>query len=89
MKIEVIVKFKGNVDKFGVRLDDKQLQFNDQGQATLKVEEGSHFLNYFVIAPPGTKFTTSITAPESAKWEREQKVPADGIVVGAKKFEVK
>jgi len=87
MKKKVCVEFKGNVDNFGIRIDDKKPKL-EKGVGCVELQAGVHFLTFFVIAPPGTKFTIAITAPHEAKWKREITVPANGVVVGSKKFTI-
>ena len=88
MKKDVKVTVTGSVDHHEARIDGKLLTF-DSGKAAEAVEAGPHFLQYFAIGAPGNPFTISITAPPEAKWSRAFIVPADGIVLGSKKFTVK
>jgi len=84
----VKVKFTGPADRFGVRLDDDVLEFNDKGEASDEMEPGTHFITFFVIAPPGTKCKIAITDPPSARWERDLPIPANGVNGGFRKFSV-
>ena len=85
--VKVTVKFTGTGDKFGARIDDGVLQFN-AGEASVQLEPGPHFFTFFVIGPPGTQCTISITVPGSPTWEKSFKIPANGVNGGFKKFEV-
>jgi len=85
----VKVKFSGNADQFGVRLDDDVLAFDAQGEASDDKPPGVHFLTFFVIAPPGTPdCKIEITAPPSAAWKRDITIPANGVNGGFKKFTI-
>jgi len=83
----VKVKLTGPVDQKGARIDDKVLTFDAQGEASRETPPGTHFLTFFVIAPPGTPgCKIAITDPPSAKWERDLPIPANGVNGGFKKF---
>jgi hypothetical protein len=86
--VKVTVKFTGAADRFGVRIDDRVLQFNANGEASVQLDPGSHFFTFFVIGPPGTQCTISITVPGSPAWQKSFKIPANGVNGGFKKFEV-
>jgi len=87
-KMTVTVEMSAaGADALGARIDDEPLKFKD-GKASRDVEAGIHFLQYFVLGPPGTTYRIAITSPAQSKWERKGAVPGDGLTAGSKKFVV-
>jgi hypothetical protein len=73
----VIFTFKGTVDLFVVRVNDRKLTFTN-GEATTKLNENEqHTVQWFVRGAPGSNYTFAITEPKAAKFSHSATLDED------------
>jgi len=85
--VTLLVNVKGQAESVELRLNGSRVIMDPIGQARVKLDQGHHVFQYLGRGKPGKKIALKLQ-PENGEgvWVREFRIPADGVVVGSKKF---
>ena len=84
----LIIKFKSEADFNVIRVDDDQIQFDQNGIGERELPAGVHVLTWNVKGNKGDKYSLEIISPTSASWKREVTLDSFGLDFGFHEIEL-
>jgi hypothetical protein len=84
----LIIKFNSEADFNVIRVDDHQIQFDQDGIWERELSSGIHVLTWNVKGSKGDKYSLGILSPTSASWKREVTLDSFGLDFGFHEIEL-
>ena len=86
--LKIKVSAVSNVDRYWIKIDDKEVAHTGKAEGQVTVSTGSHRLVYWAIGTPGGKLTIEISKGGDQIIKKTPRIPADGDVANAPRFDV-
>lgn len=86
LKVEVTADSR--VDRFWVKVADKDVVWKSKPSNTIEISTGRHKLVYWAVGTPGGRLTIKATVAGETIFERKSKIPRDGDVADSVRITV-